>query len=114
MAQALGTACIAVLPNRDDPDSRFTSPIKLYEYMAAGCAIVASDLPALREVLADDAAVWVKAGDAHSIAQGIRSLADSPDLARAMGERVREQARSLTWQARAEKLAALLSAIPQS
>jgi hypothetical protein len=31
-----------------------------------------------------------------------------------MGERVREQARSLTWQARAEKLAALLSAIPQS
>ena len=114
VAQALGTACIAVLPNRDDPDSRFTSPIKLYEYMAAGCAIVASDLPALREVLADDAAVWVKAGDAHSIAKGIRSLADSPDLARAIGERVREQARSLTWQARAEKLAALLSAIPQS
>ena len=111
VAHALGEACIAVLPNRDDADSRFTSPIKLYEYMAAGCAIVASDLPALRETLADDAAVWVKAGDPHSIAQGIRRLVDNPDFARGMGERVREQARSLTWQARAEKLAALLSAI---
>lgn len=111
VANALGEACIAVLPNRDDPDSRFTSPIKLYEYMAAGCAIVASDLPALREVLADDAAVWVKAGDPRSIAQGIRRLVDNPEFARAMGERVREQAQTLTWQARAEKLAALLSAI---
>lgn len=111
VANALGTACIAVLPNRDDPDSRFTSPIKLYEYMAAGCAIVASDLPALREILADDAAVWVKAGDPASIAQGIRSLADDPDRVRRMGALVREQARSLTWQARAAKLVALLSTI---
>ena len=111
VADALGATCIAVLPNRDDPDSRFTSPIKLYEYMAAGCAIVASDLPALREVLADETAVWVKAGDPASLAQGIRSLADDPDRARRMGAMVREQARTLTWQARAAKLAALLSAM---
>ena len=29
VALALQSACIAVLPNRDEPDSRFTSPIKL-------------------------------------------------------------------------------------
>lgn len=100
----LAAACIAVLPNRDDTDSRFTSPIKLFEYMAAGCAIVASDLPALREILGAEDAVWVKAGDAHSLAEGIRGLAANPDLARALGERVRQRAQAYTWQARATRL----------
>ncbi|MCA9166303.1 MAG: glycosyltransferase family 4 protein [Planctomycetales bacterium] len=43
-----------LLPNGDDI-GRFTSPMKMFEYMAAGCAIVASDLPGLREVLRHDA-----------------------------------------------------------
>ncbi len=104
----LGASCIAVLPNRDDTDSRFTSPIKLFEYMAAGCAIVASDLPALREILGAEDAVWVKAGDAQSLAEGIRGLAANPDLARAMGERVRQRARGYTWQARATRVLEVL------
>ena len=33
--------------------SRYTSPLKLFEYMAAGRAIVASDLPAWSDVVAD-------------------------------------------------------------
>jgi glycosyltransferase involved in cell wall biosynthesis len=109
--RGLASACIAVLPNRDDPDSRFTSPIKLYEYMAAGCAIVASDLPPLRTVLAADEAVWVRPGDPASLAEGIRRLAADPARARRMGERAREKARSFTWRARAERLAGLLRAI---
>jgi glycosyltransferase involved in cell wall biosynthesis len=104
----LGASCIAVLPNRDDTDSRFTSPIKLFEYMAAGCAIVASDLPALREILGAEDAVWVRAGDAQSLAEGIRGLAANPDLARAMGERVRQRARGYTWQARATRVLEVL------
>ena len=45
----LEKSCIAVLPNRADADSAFTSPIKLFEYMAAGCAVVAADLPAAED-----------------------------------------------------------------
>ncbi len=103
--------CIALLPNRDDPDSRFTSPIKLFEYMAAGCAIVASDLPPLREVLAEDEAVWVRPGDPASLARGIRRLVADPALGRRMGERAREKARAYTWRARAERLARLLQGL---
>ncbi|MBE0625154.1 MAG: glycosyltransferase family 4 protein [Burkholderiales bacterium] len=109
--RGLANACIAVLPNRDDPDSRYTSPIKLFEYMAAGCAIVASDLPPLRAVLAENEAVWVRPGDPHSLADGIRLLAADPERARRMGERGREKARAYTWRARAERLAGLLRSI---
>ena len=109
--RGLASACIAVLPNRDDPDSRYTSPIKLFEYMAAGCAIVASDLPPLRAVLAEDEAAWVRPGDPVSLADGIRRLAADPERARRMGERAREKARGYTWRARAERLAGLLRSI---
>lgn len=105
---ALAGACIAVLPNRADPDSEFTSPIKLFEYMAAGCALVASDLPPVREILAQDEALWVKPGDAAALAHAIRTLAADPARARAMGERLRERAQRFSWAARGERLAALL------
>lgn len=108
VAQALQHACIAVLPNRADADSAFTSPIKLFEYMAAGCAIVASDLPAVREILAADEAVWVRPGDAQSLAAGLRRLAADPALARALSERVRAKARRYTWTQRGIDLALVL------
>ena len=108
VAQALDEACIALLPNRDDPDSAFTSPIKLFEYMAAGCAIVASDLPAIREILADDEAVWVRPGDPQSLAAGLRRLVADTGLARAMSARVRAKARRYTWTQRAIDLVLVL------
>ena len=111
VALALQSACIAVLPNRDQPDSRFTSPIKLFEYMAAGCAVVASDLPALRDVLSEDDAVWVRAGDAAALATGIGALTADPGRARRIGTQLREKARAYTWRARAEKLATLLKTL---
>lgn len=106
--QQLAGACVAVLPNRDDTDSAFTSPIKLFEYMATGCAIVASDLPSLREILGPDDAVWVTPGDAASLAEGIRALAGNPDRARLLGERVRAKSAAYTWAARGAKLKVVL------
>ncbi len=108
--EALGRACIAVLPNRAEPNSLWSSPLKLFEYMAAGCAVVAADLPSVREVLAHDEAVWVPPGDPRALAGGIRRLANDPEQARRMGERLRERARAFTWEARAARLAAIMRA----
>ncbi|MFM9970266.1 MAG: glycosyltransferase family 4 protein [Burkholderiales bacterium] len=102
-------ACIAVLPNRADTDSAYTSPIKLFEYMAAGCAIVASDLPPMREILAEDEAMWAQPGNAASIAEAIKSLIREPARAARLGEIGREKSKQYTWQARAAKLCALMS-----
>jgi glycosyltransferase involved in cell wall biosynthesis len=110
---ALGAACIAVLPNRPLTDSDFTSPLKLFEYMAHGCAIVASDLPALREILGADDAVWVRPDDPAALAAGIAALAADPQRARHMGDRLRDKARGYTWEARAATIHALLQSLPQ-
>ena len=107
----LARSCIALLPNRPEPDSRFTSPIKLFEYMASGCAIVAADLPSIREILAYDEAAWFAAGDPDALVRALRSLGEDTERAQVMGERLREKSWNYTWQSRAEKLAEFLSSI---
>jgi glycosyltransferase involved in cell wall biosynthesis len=106
--EALQHACIAILPNRAGIDSSFTSPIKLFEYMAAGCAVVASNVPALREVLNEEDAEWVEPGTPTALAAGIRRIAATPARAEAMGARLREKARQYTWSARGSRLAQLM------
>ena len=90
-----------VLPNPASAiSSRFTSPLKLFEYMAAGRPIVASDLPALREVLTPDAdAVLVAPGNAGALAAGIRRVVTDP-IARRPARRGRRCSRSVdfTWE----------------
>ena len=100
---ALAGSCIAVLPNRNDPDSAFTSPLKLFEYMASGCAVVASDLQPIREIADENDVIWVKPGAPRALAEAIRKLAAEPETARQMGERLRLKARNYTWGARAKK-----------
>lgn len=107
----LGTACIAVLPNRAGSVSEFTSPLKLFEYMAAGCAIVASDLPVMREILNEDDASWFTPGDPVSLAAAIRRLTVDPEYARRLGQQMRDKASYHTWEARATTLYGIVAAL---
>lgn len=107
-------ACVAVLPNRADAQSRFSSPIKLFEYMAAGCAVVATDIGSVREILGPEDAVWVRPGDPRSLAEGIRALCADPGRAQAIGARLRERAKAFTWHARGERLKALIEKVVAS
>jgi glycosyltransferase involved in cell wall biosynthesis len=105
----LEEARVAVLPNLAGGVSRFTSPLKLFEYMAAGVPIVASDLPALREVLRDrENAVLVPPGDPEALAAGIRSLLADEALAARIAARAREEAAEYTWDRRAGKIREVL------
>jgi glycosyltransferase involved in cell wall biosynthesis len=62
-------------------------PIKLFEYMAAGLPIVASDLPNTRAVIARArCGLLVPPGDATAFANAISRLLDDEDLALEMGE----------------------------
>lgn len=100
----LDAACIAVLPNRADGVSQFTSPLKLFEYMGAGCALVVADLPSVREVLGDKDAAWFTPGDSASLARALRQLGDDPQHAANLGATAARLACRYTWQGRARLL----------
>jgi glycosyltransferase involved in cell wall biosynthesis len=101
---------VAVLPMPDEPHfARHASPLKLFEYLAAGLPIVASDLPSVREVVRHGDAAWlVRPGDPPALAEGIGRLLADAELRARLGTRAREVARLHTWDARA---AAALEAI---
>jgi glycosyltransferase involved in cell wall biosynthesis/ubiquinone/menaquinone biosynthesis C-methylase UbiE len=89
-------------------DSKFFgSPTKVFEYMALGGGIVASDLEQIGQVLSPaltpeeaahrgdvyrERAVLCVPGDVDQFVQGVVALAEQPDLARALGRNARQAA----------------------
>lgn len=108
---ALAPASVLVLPNIASAISaRYTSPLKLFEYLTIGRAIVASDFPAIREVLEEGTAVFVPPGDATQLAGALKQLQHDSDWRRSLGIAAASLAPSYTWDARAERLEAAFQA----
>jgi glycosyltransferase involved in cell wall biosynthesis len=100
----LATACITILPNRAGSVSEFTSPLKLFEYMAQGCAVVASDLPVFREILGEQDAMWFEQGNPADLAQKIKALAMNNEQTQQLGNVLYALAHQYSWLARAKAI----------
>ncbi|MFO7692965.1 MAG: glycosyltransferase family 4 protein [Vicinamibacterales bacterium] len=113
VAGLLRQADVLVLPNTPGRVSAaYTSPLKLFEYMASGRPTVASDLPALREILRpDENAVLVEAGSAEALAAGLARVLGDAALAARLAAQAREDVREWTWDRRAGRIEALLEAV---
>ena len=111
--ERLAGADVLVLPNPASAISTHaTSPLKLFEYMAAGRAIVASDLPAIREVLTHgENAVLVPPGDAAALANGIRNLEHAAVTRARLADAARAAVTEYSWARRAERLESLFAAV---
>ena len=112
VSRKLAHADILVLPNTASAISeRYTSPLKLFEYLTLGRPIIASDLPAIREILEDDkTALLVPAGDPGALAAAIGRIAADTALASRLGAAALALAPSYTWEARAARLEPALAA----
>jgi glycosyltransferase involved in cell wall biosynthesis len=113
VAARLAEADVLVLPNPQSAISNaFTSPLKLFEYMASGRPIVASDLPAIREVLRDnDNALLVEPGNPQALSAGIRRIMNDQALASRLAAQAARDVLEFTWAKRAERLEALFATL---
>lgn len=80
------------------------SPMKMFEYMAAGRAIVTSDLPVIREVLREGSAVFCRPDDAADWRVVIESLLDDDGHRSRLGTQARQDVEGYTWVARAQRI----------
>lgn len=80
----------------------YTSPMKMFEYLATGRPMVATDFPILHEVLEHGRnALFVPPDSGEALAQGVRQLLDDPALARQIGAAAKADAQRYSWEARA-------------
>lgn len=94
----------------------YASPLKLFEYMAMGRAIIAPDQPNLREVLTDgENALLFDPADPGALRAAILRLAADPGLRARLGAAARATVlqRDLTWEGNARRVAAMFEALRQ-
>lgn len=91
--EALAAMDVAVVPYPKLPMELWFSPMKLFEYMAAGKAIVATRDGQIAQVINDGInGILVEPGDTAGFARAIIRLIRSPAERRALGEQARKHA----------------------
>jgi len=93
-----------VLPSPDKPLAHYSSPLKLFEYMASGRPIIASNLPALREILNDKNALFFKPENSDDLARAIKMIKASPALGYHLSQQALADVKNYTWTSRAENI----------
>lgn len=81
-----------------------SSPMKMFEYLATGRAIVASDLPVFREVLNDSNAVFCAPDKVIDWEGALRGLLDNPQRGQQLGKQARKDAEKYSWTERAKRI----------
>ena len=102
----LKAADVLVLPNsgKEEISKYWTSPIKMFEYMASKRPIMASDLPSIREILNEGNAILVQPDNPQGLAEGIRKVLENKNLAEKISARAFDDVKQHTWAKRAEKI----------
>ena len=103
----LKSANVLVLPNtaKEERSLRYTTPLKLFEYMASGVPIVASRIPSFGLYLENGKnAVLCNPDDPTDLALRIQEVLSDVSLANGLVRVAREQATEHTWEKRADSI----------
>jgi glycosyltransferase involved in cell wall biosynthesis len=104
----LATCNVLVSPHIPNPDGTafFGSPTKLFEYMAMGKAIIASNLNQIGEILDHEkTALLIEPNDEKILAEAINSLINNQNLQETLGINARNEVlKNYTWDKHVEKI----------
>lgn len=111
--EILQKCAVGIVTLHPTPSYKEAYPIKMFEYLAAGCAVVASDFPLYRELLNDtQCAVFVDPKNEHEIAQALKNLCTNTDQTLAMGKAARKCFEAkYNWEKEAETLREFYSSL---
>jgi glycosyltransferase involved in cell wall biosynthesis len=93
---------LASSPNQEISRS-YTSPLKLFEYLAAGLPVLASNVPSSRDVLTDEIARFFGSGEPEFLATLTAVQADQ-DWVKLASSRARAFVEPYSWEARTRKI----------
>jgi glycosyltransferase involved in cell wall biosynthesis len=97
----LAAADIAIMPATND----YGNPMKVYEYMAMGKAVVAPEQPTIAEIATHGENAYLFAReDVTAMAAALNALIADSALRERLGAQGRRHAAEQTWQKRAEQL----------
>lgn len=104
--QILSGAVAGIVTLHPVPNYLQSLPVKMFEYMAAGIPVIASDFPLWREIVDTyRCGLLVDPHDPGAIARAIDALVEDPELARTMGENGHRAAEErYNWSREEEKL----------
>lgn len=106
----IAAASVCVLPlSSARIAARYTSPLKLFEYLALGKPVVTADLPSIREIVEHGRNAWLVAhAEAQAFAAGINRVLADAALRRSLGDEALRTAGTRTWDARARTIRAFM------
>lgn len=97
-------ALVVLGTSRDTQSYRYTSPMKLFEYLVTGRPIVASNTPAIREIVSADEVSFYSPDDALDLARVAEYAATHPKETAVRAEAAKRRAKTYSWRARAERV----------
>jgi glycosyltransferase involved in cell wall biosynthesis len=101
----LGRAHLGVLPFPDEEKFRVSSPVKLFEYMAAGLVILATRIVCHTDVIGDSPCVfWVNGSGVDDFVSALTQVWKERSKLTTMSKQALLAARAYAWEASSEKL----------
>jgi glycosyltransferase involved in cell wall biosynthesis len=91
-------------PSAQHPSARWTSPVKMGEYLASGTPVVASRIPALEYWLDADRVCFINPDDGTDLAAGIRRVLGDAAYAASLSRRAGEFAQGLSYLERCRQI----------
>ena len=85
--------------------SRYTCPLKLFEYACAGLPIVATDLPSVRSIVQHEReSLLFEDGNLHSLTRTLARLINDSVVADRLSDQARQTSNEHTWQRRGARI----------
>jgi len=82
----------------------YTSPMKMFEYMASSRPIVASELPSFKEILNENNCIFVEPDNPESMAIGIKKALNDSVLSESISDQAYQDVKKYTWDNRVKKI----------